>query len=219
MPYPIKRLPNYGTYYSERKRGETSLVVLHHTAGHWNNDLAVLSGKKRRKVSIHWLVGRTEEQGIVAIIPQQYAAWHAGDSSWTTADGGDIRYVNDISLGIEMSRMPPEPYTPFQREATAQICANIIQRHPLITLSRIVGHNEVSPARKVDPTDFNWPQFRKRVQELVDLVRIRVGDEEVAEGRMIGGTTWVPVRVVAEAAGLQVQYKGGRPPTVTLVRP
>lgn len=202
-----------------RRGGEISLLVLHHTAGHWKYDLKILRGLTATDVSVHWLVGRTPEQGIVAIVPEHRTAYHAGKAKWTTAGGHDTSAINDISLGIELSR-PPDcpPFTAFQYEATAQLCRFVMRSYPLITWERIVGHYHVSPGRKTDPNPgFDWERLKDMV--MGTPVKLEVDGEAIAdEGRLVDGTTWVPVRVVAQAAGRKVIWKGGQPPTVALER-
>lgn len=216
MTIPIRSMS--GRMSSPRRGGEISLLVLHHTAGYWNGDLRTLRGLTERKASVHWLVGREPEEGIVAIVPEERAAWHAGKALWTDAGGAETRRINDISLGIELSR-PPDcpPYTDFQYEACAQLCAYCMDKYPLITWERVVGHYQVSPGRKIDPNpDFDWERLREMV--LCKPVKLSLDGEDLPDGLLADGTTLAPLRVIAEACGLEVDWDAGPPAQVELRR-
>ncbi len=223
MTIPIRSMT--GRMSSPRKRGEISLLVLHHTAGYWDGDLRTLRGLTSRKASVHWLVGREPEQGIVAIVPEHRRAWHAGRSRWTDASGIERSGVNDFSLGIELSR-PPDcpPYTDFQYAACAQLCAYCIEKYPLIDFGRIVGHYEVSPGRKIDPNPgFDWQRMWDMVMGKPVTVAMTVGpdgERKVWTGKLNSSDnqTWVPLRAVAEACGLEVDWDAGPPARVELTR-
>lgn len=196
------------------------MVVIHHTAGEWAGDLRVLRGRTQRKVSAHWLVGRTEGQGIVAIVPEERAAWHAGKCRWSDAAGRLTSAVNDISLGIELSRPKtlPDP-THFQYEACAQLCRYALANYPLITWERIVGHYAVAwpRGRKTDPNPgFGWERLKEMV--MGTPVTLEMDGTKLDDGRLVDDTTWVPLRVVAEAADLKVTWVPGDPPKVKLER-
>ena len=62
-----------------------------------------------------------------------------------------------------------EPFTDYQYEALARLYAEVIvPAHPAITPDRghIVGHNEVSPGRKVDPGPaFDWDRLIRMMND------------------------------------------------------
>ena len=102
------------------------------------------------EVSAHWLVGRDGRQ--VALVPEDRRAWHSGAGRW-----GDVRDVNSRSIGIELDNDGASPFPEAQVVALIDLLGTVVARHPAITPSRILGHSDVAPERKVDPgTLFPW---------------------------------------------------------------
>jgi len=167
MAFEIDDAPLIHDFTRPRGVLPISLVVIHYTAGHEKGDLLTLRGGTDRKVSVHYLVGRNEKFGIKRIAPEGRAAFHAGQSRWTDHEGNHRDFVNAFSIGIEISNMgPPEGFTDFQYEAVAQLARDIMDRHSLISVSRFVGHQDVSPGRKIDPGRlWDWTRFRSMVTE------------------------------------------------------
>jgi N-acetylmuramoyl-L-alanine amidase len=108
------------------------------------------------KVSAHYLID--EDGSVIALVPEQARAWHAGVSAWLGRPG-----LNDRSIGIELVnpghewgyRAFPEP----QYQACIELCQGIIRRWP-IPARRVLGHSDVAPERKEDPGElFDWPRL------------------------------------------------------------
>lgn len=99
------------------------------------------------KVSAHYLID--EDGSVLALVPEQARAWHAGVSAWLGHTG-----LNDRSIGIELVnpghewgyRAFPEP----QYQACIALCRAIVRRWP-IPARRVLGHSDVAPERKEDP--------------------------------------------------------------------
>lgn len=121
------------------------------------------------KVSAHYLVPNLSDPSypfdglrVFKLVDESQRAWHAGISAWE-----DRTNINDQSIGIEIVYQP-EPltnqealilpsYPNSQIEQVIQLCKNILQRHPDITPTRIIGHSDIAPARKADPGPrFPW---------------------------------------------------------------
>ena len=118
-------------------------------------------------VSIHYVIDRegTVERGV----PESVAATHA-------------RGWNQRSVGIELVNNGDgvDPFPPPQIDALVQLVRDIRQRHPAITLPRVLRHSDVDrstfPAakhgegcaafrRKLDPGDaFPWDAFRAAIR-------------------------------------------------------
>ena len=110
------------------------------------------------RVSAHCLIKRCGQ--IVQFVPFSKRAWHAGKSSF---QGRAI--CNDYSIGIELEGCDNLAYTPEQYTSLARLSLYIMQRFPAITLSRIVGHNDIAPGRKTDPgSAFNWQRYRQMLR-------------------------------------------------------
>lgn len=117
-------------------------------------------------VSIHYVIDR--EGQVERGVPESVAATHA--SGW-----------NQRSVGIELVNNGDgvDPFPPAQIAALVQLVQGIRQRHPAITLARVLGHSDVDrstfPAakhgescvayrRKEDPgAAFPWDTFRAAI--------------------------------------------------------
>lgn len=126
-----------------------NLVVIHHTSNdNLEKSLNTLT-TPARKVSAHYLIARDGE--IVQLVEENARAWHAGKSWW----GGNTD-VNSASLGIELDNNGREPFAEAQIEALLALLADIKQRYA-IPAANFVGHADVAPGRKSDPSAlFPW---------------------------------------------------------------
>jgi N-acetylmuramoyl-L-alanine amidase len=107
-------------------------------------------------VSVHYLID--EDGEVVALVPEERRAWHAGLSSWA----GRSR-LNDCSIGIELVNPGHEwgyrSFAEAQYDACIALCRAIIARWP-IPPRRVLAHSDVAPARKQDPGElFDWARL------------------------------------------------------------
>jgi len=127
-------------------------VILHHTS---NNTLeAALSTltSPASKVSSHYLVGR--DGRVLQLVDESQRAWHAGVSWW----GGQTD-MNSASIGIELDNNGFEPFPPVQIDALLALLTDIQTRHQ-IPRANFLGHADVAPGRKADPSiHFPWAQL------------------------------------------------------------
>jgi len=121
---------------------------------------------------------------VFELVPETQRAWHAGRSYWAGKSG-----LNDQSIGIEIvnqtycyqhepndpitdnsneSEVPTEPegfcfYPDFaenQLEIFLELLEDILERHPHIKPTNIVGHSDIAPNRKIDPGPrFPWQRL------------------------------------------------------------
>jgi len=105
------------------------------------------------RVSAHYLID--EDGAVVALVPEERRAWHAGVSVWQ-----GVEHLNDRSIGIELVnpghefgyRLFPEA----QYRACIGLCQGILGRWP-IPARRVLAHSDVAPRRKLDPGElFDW---------------------------------------------------------------
>ncbi|GAA6186261.1 MULTISPECIES: 1,6-anhydro-N-acetylmuramyl-L-alanine amidase AmpD [Alteromonadaceae] len=109
------------------------------------------------RVSSHLLIRRDGQ--IIQFVGFEERAWHAGVSSFQ----GRTR-CNDFSIGIELEGTDNTAYSEQQYAALVQVTNVIVEKYPLITIGRIVGHNDIAPGRKTDPgVSFDWPGFRQQI--------------------------------------------------------
>lgn len=132
-----------------------NLIVLHHTS----NDSAGVALRTltspARKVSSHYLIDR--DGTVIRLVEESARAWHAGKSWW-----GGITDVNSVSIGIEFDNNGSEPFPDVQIDALLTLLTDIRTRYP-IPSANVVGHADVAPTRKDDPSAF-FPWSRLAAQ-------------------------------------------------------
>jgi AmpD protein len=105
---------------------------------------------KDMRVSAHFFIERLG--GLHQFVDTEDTAWHAGESEF---DGRT--HCNDFSVGIELEGHPDHAFTPQQYATLKPLTQALLERYPLITPERIVGHSHISGGRKVDPGPFfDW---------------------------------------------------------------
>lgn len=163
-------------------------LVIHHTTIDYEKSLSVLT--KPRSVSAHYLIpeGRdpsytADKLEAVQLVDEKNRAWHAGRSHWQGQNN-----LNDQSIGIELvylspcgkSNQPIEHHTGLNSNALSdRICfypdfdqqqiavlidliKGILERNPEISATRIVGHADITPDRRIDPGPrFPWQRLYK----------------------------------------------------------
>lgn len=167
---------------SANQDGRVRFLVLHFTDENFERSLDLLTRPHENPVSAHYLVSRAGEYGrpaptVLRLVDESRRAWHAGPSRF---QGHEL--LNDDSIGIEIvyesrcSREPPRPagtspwefeancaYPPYpadQIAAVIRLAQEIIQRHPEIDATRVVGHSDIQPENKTDPGPrFPWAQL------------------------------------------------------------
>jgi len=130
------------------------MVVLHYTG------MASWEGARDRlcdpaaEVSAHYLV--RPDGGILALVPEELRAWHAGAGAWgATAD------VNSRSIGIELANPGDAPFPAPQTAALEVLLEGIIGRWGIVP-ERVIGHADMAPARKADPGPrFDWRRLAR----------------------------------------------------------
>jgi len=147
------RSPNYDV----RPDGAAiDMLVLHYTGMRTADEALARLCDPEAKVSAHYTIDR--DGRIYAHVPEERRAWHAGVSWWA----GE-RNVNARSIGIELvnpgHEFGYEPFPEAQIAALIDLSSGILARHP-IRASRVIGHSDVAPARKMDPGElFPWPHL------------------------------------------------------------
>jgi N-acetylmuramoyl-L-alanine amidase len=141
--------PNHG----ERQGGPPDMLLLHYTGMPDDDQALAWLCDPASQVSSHYFVHA--DGRVLALVPEERRAWHAGASSWA----GETD-VNSRSIGIEIANaghpggLPDFPAG--QIEALTALCRDILGRH-LIKPHRVLGHSDVAPGRKVDPGErFPW---------------------------------------------------------------
>ncbi|WP_321966093.1 N-acetylmuramoyl-L-alanine amidase [Burkholderia cepacia] len=156
-----------GTYYADTSlhaRGADSRIrflVMHYTESDEAKSLRTLTGDS---VSVHYVIPPQPriERGLPVVyqlVPESERAWHAGVSEWQGATE-----LNAVSIGIENVNRGPldpqnrtwQPYPPEQVAALTRLSKDIVTRYA-IPPTRVVGHSDIAPQRKIDPGPlFPW---------------------------------------------------------------
>lgn len=130
------------------------VIVLHHTDQESvQQSLDTLrSASSGGKVSSHYLVGRDGD--LYQLVADDRRAWHAGPGRW-----GTITDLNSASIGIEIDNDGDSPFSAAQIQALIQLLDDLCTRLG-IPRSQIIGHGDLAPARKQDPSRFfPWQQL------------------------------------------------------------
>ncbi|MBN8531551.1 MAG: N-acetylmuramoyl-L-alanine amidase [Alphaproteobacteria bacterium] len=132
------------------------MLVLHYTGMATAEEAIARLCDPAAKVSAHYLIKESGE--ILALVPEEKRAWHAGKSYWRGKEG-----LNANSIGIEIVNPGHEfGYRDFkeaQYEALIPLCREILKRHA-IPARNVVGHSDIAPDRKEDPGEkFDWERL------------------------------------------------------------
>ena len=112
------------------------------------------------RVSAHFLIER--DGRVTQFVSCLERAWHAGQSCFEGRDN-----CNDYSLGIELEGTDEQPFTDLQYASLVTLTRTLQQAFPLISRSRITGHEHIAPGRKTDPGPcFDWPRY---LDQLTDI--------------------------------------------------
>ncbi len=173
---------------SENYNDRIRYLVIHHTAIDFETSLTALT--RPDGVSSHYLIPQSgddtyssDKLEVIQLVDEKDRAWHAGISHWQGRSG-----LNDQSIGIELvylspcerSDQPDEHYTGLNINALSdRICfypdydekqitllieliKDILKRNPEITETRIIGHADITPDRRIDPGPrFPWHRLYK----------------------------------------------------------
>jgi N-acetylmuramoyl-L-alanine amidase len=132
-----------------------NLVVIHHTSDATVEEALHTLITPERKVSAHYLISR--DGSIIQLVEESACAWHAGQSWWNGQTD-----INSASIGIELDNTGSEPFPDLQIDALLGLLAGIKQRHNIPT-ANFIGHADVAPGRKDDPSDFfPWARLAQR---------------------------------------------------------
>jgi N-acetylmuramoyl-L-alanine amidase len=141
---PVEVRPS--SSFDERR---PNYVILHHTGDEDAERALTVLTDPLAKVSSHYLIAR--DGTIFYLVDEQVRAWHAGESYWA-----GNRDLNSASLGIELVNNGSEPFPETQIAALTALLADIKDRYR-IPPANFLGHGDVAPGRKVDPSRwFPW---------------------------------------------------------------
>lgn len=134
--------PNVG----KAKKGY-KVMIIHFDGASGRQGLNWLLDKQSKVSSELWL---SREGEVIQLAPFNITCWHAGVSSWRGFEG-----MNSYAIGIEVQNTGGQAYTDVQMDKLGQLVKPIVEKYNL----EIVGHEDVAPIRKVDPSGTNVNLF------------------------------------------------------------
>ncbi len=163
-------------------------LVIHHTTIDYEESVTALT--EPHGVSSHYLIPENYDDSydndkleVVQLVDEKDRAWHAGRSYWQGQ-----RNLNDQSIGIELVYKAPctknensvKQSAGLNIDATSNLICfypdfdeqqitllinlvkDILKRNPEISPSRIIGHADITPGRRIDPGPrFPWQRLYK----------------------------------------------------------
>lgn len=130
-------------------------VILHHTSDNTAEESLRTLTDPVRQVSSHYLIGRDGK--LYYLVDELARAWHAGEAYW-----GGLADLNSASIGIELDNNGFEPFAEPMIETLLQLLADLKTRYGIPT-ANFLGHGDVIPGRKVDPSRyFPWQRLAAR---------------------------------------------------------
>lgn len=140
--------PNFGAR-------RPNFVIIHHTADDSaEGSLRTLTNPKL-EVSAHYLIGRDGK--LYYLVDELARAWHAGESYW-----GGATDLNSASIGIELDNNGREPFAEPMIATLLDLLDDIKRRYKIPT-ANFLGHGDIIPGRKVDPSRyFPWQRLAER---------------------------------------------------------
>ena len=127
-------------------------VIIHHTAQNSCDQTLKTFTIPKTAVSAHYVICR---DGIVFhMLNDLLRAQHAGVSRW-----GNNTDLNSTSIGIVVDNNGSEPFTSAQIQSLIELLGRL-KRQYLIPQANFLGHADVAPGRKVDPSrQFPWKKL------------------------------------------------------------
>jgi N-acetylmuramoyl-L-alanine amidase len=153
--YPLK--DSTGLNYATDWAGTTNFslrrpnfVVIHHTAQNsCDQTVKTFITKDSRAVSAHYVI--CEDGTVHHMLNDLLRAHHAGVSKW-----GNATDLNSSSIGIEIDNNGSEPFPDAQMNSLLQLLERLKKAYS-IPQTNFIGHADVAPGRKVDPSRFfSW---------------------------------------------------------------
>jgi N-acetylmuramoyl-L-alanine amidase len=129
-----------------------NFVIIHHTAQNSCEQTLKTFTTPATEVSAHYIICRNGT--IHHILSDYLRAWHGGAARW-----GNITDINSSSIGIELDNNGNEPFPEAQVKSLIELLGNLKKAYN-IPSSNFIGHADIAPTRKVDPSRFfPWKQL------------------------------------------------------------
>ena len=160
-PFPNKLLldsaimPVYAVGTTNFDLRKPNFVIIHHTAQNSCEQTLKTFTLERTKVSAHYVI--CKDGTIHHMLNDYLRAWQAGVSKW-----GNFTDINSSSIGIELDNNGNEPFPETQITSLVKLL-DTLKRHYAIPAANFIGHADVAPGRKNDPSHyFPWQALSQR---------------------------------------------------------
>lgn len=130
-------------------------VIIHHTAQDSTAQTLQTFTLPKAQVSAHYVIGR--DGRVYHMLSDYLRAWHAGVARW-----GGVTDINSVSVGIELDNNGREPFAEAQLTSLLKILG-YLKRSYNIPAANFIGHGDIAPTRKSDPSAFfPWQKLATR---------------------------------------------------------
>ncbi len=148
-----------------REMASIDTVIIHYTGSTNAKGSVSWFENPDAKVSSHYVVDRNGD--VYDFESWGTTLWHAGKSEWNGVSG-----LNRSSIGIELAGTYHSGFTDSQYKSLLELMGTLYKG---IGIKYVLGHEQVSPGRKVDPgPSFNWSLLRTHAEDsnVPDLSRV-----------------------------------------------
>ncbi|TDE17190.1 N-acetylmuramoyl-L-alanine amidase [Dyadobacter psychrotolerans] len=125
-----------------------NFVIIHHTAQDSTAQTLKTFTITKTQVSAHYVIGRDGK--VYQMVNDYLRAQHAGESKW-----GNSTDLNSSSIGIELDNNGFEPFSDIQIENLCALLETLKRKYKIPT-ANFIGHADIAPTRKPDPSNFPW---------------------------------------------------------------
>lgn len=185
--YPVEDsagLPWAGQWVGTTNFGmrRPNFVVIHHTAQNSCEQTLKTFTLPRTQVSAHYVI--CKDGTVHHMLNDLLRAHHAGVGRW-----GNSTDINSSSIGIEIDNNGTEPFTEQQIASLGNLLGRL-KRAYNIPAANFIGHADIAPGRKVDPSNFfPWAEMARQGYGLwydTSNVQLPVDFSPMASLRIIG---------------------------------
>ena len=123
-----------------------NFIVIHHTEQNSCEETYKTFALQRTQVSSHYVI--CDDGTITQMLNDLLRGWHAGSGTW-----GQVSDLNSVSIGIELDNDGEEAFSYAQINSLTWLLEDLTKKYK-IPKQNIIGHADIAPGRKVDPSAF-----------------------------------------------------------------
>jgi N-acetylmuramoyl-L-alanine amidase len=132
-----------------------NFVIIHHTAQNSCGQTYKTFTTATTQVSAHYVICR--DGTVTQMLNDYLRAWHAGAGKW-----GNLSDINSSSIGIELDNNGSENFSEEQINSLLHLLERLKKAYNIPT-SNFIGHADIAPTRKVDPSRFfPWQKLAEK---------------------------------------------------------